>query len=77
MLTTEDKGPAGLHHWNVACVCLAVAGVRAVPPLCKPYKERQDQGNQPRIFLSNFNTDPVLSFNQFQFNQTDLVFVVL
>lgn len=42
MLATEDKGPAGLHHWNAACVCLAVAGVRAVPPLHKPFKERQD-----------------------------------
>ncbi len=60
MLAIEDKGPAGLHHWNAAgvsfsvcvcvCVCLAMAGVRVVPSLRKPFKERQDYRNQPRIF---------------------------
>lgn len=57
-LAIEDKGPAGLHHWNAAgvsfrtYVSVCVAGVRAVPPLHKPFEERQDYRNQPRIFSS-------------------------
>ena len=60
-LTIEDKGPAGLHHWNAAgvsfrtyvSVCVAEAGVRAVPPLRKPFEERQDYRNQPfPLFLT-------------------------
>lgn len=58
MLAIEDKGPTGLHHWNAAgvsfrtSVCVCGAGVRAVPPLRKPFKARQDCRNQPRIFPS-------------------------
>lgn len=34
------------------CVCLAVAGVRVVPPLRKPFKGRQDCRNQARVLPS-------------------------
>ena len=51
----------------VLCVCVAVAGVKAVPPLRKPFKEWQDQRNQPRIFPSKtFSTARMLLLYQFK-----------
>lgn len=61
MLAIEDKRPAGLHHWNAAGVsfctyeCVCLTGVRAVPPLRKPFQRKTGlQKSAQNLSLTEF-----------------------